>query len=154
MVSIPRTIAKEFGIQPGWKLDWKLGSNPDEILVRVIPDRAERAHRLLDTTAILPKPELRLSNTLAFPMLTLLAMATIRVEKSGRYKAFPWITGSPALHHDKAAPTPRRLNAPKEISPPAASSQRLSEIERRLLTMPRWFLSLSSGMASRQAWRR
>ena len=47
MVSISRTIAKEFGIQPGWKLDWKLGANPDEILVRVIPDRAERAHRLL-----------------------------------------------------------------------------------------------------------
>ena len=33
-------------ITPGWKLDWQPVEGGDEILVKVIPDRAERAHRL------------------------------------------------------------------------------------------------------------
>ncbi|HUW41875.1 MAG TPA: AbrB/MazE/SpoVT family DNA-binding domain-containing protein [Rectinemataceae bacterium] len=47
MISIPQALAKRLGIRPGWKLDWREGENPDEILVRVIPDRAESARRLL-----------------------------------------------------------------------------------------------------------
>ena len=40
-------MSRHFGIEPGWKLDWKPGDKPDEIIVRVIPDRAERARRLM-----------------------------------------------------------------------------------------------------------
>lgn len=47
MVSIPVSIARRYGITPGWKLDWEPGVESDEIIVRVIPDRAERARRLL-----------------------------------------------------------------------------------------------------------
>jgi bifunctional DNA-binding transcriptional regulator/antitoxin component of YhaV-PrlF toxin-antitoxin module len=47
MISIPQSISRKFGIEPGWKLDWTEGKRPDEIVIRVIPDRAERARRLL-----------------------------------------------------------------------------------------------------------
>ncbi|MEI6387187.1 MAG: hypothetical protein WCQ50_11150 [Spirochaetota bacterium] len=47
MVSIPQAIARQTGITPGWKLDWRMGEHPDELIVTVIPDRAERARRLL-----------------------------------------------------------------------------------------------------------
>jgi hypothetical protein len=47
MVSIPRAIARSVGIYPGWKLDWRVGASPDELIVRVIPDRAEQGRRLL-----------------------------------------------------------------------------------------------------------
>jgi hypothetical protein len=47
MVSIPQAIARLTGITPGWKLDWRIGEQPDELIVTVIPDRAERARRLL-----------------------------------------------------------------------------------------------------------
>jgi bifunctional DNA-binding transcriptional regulator/antitoxin component of YhaV-PrlF toxin-antitoxin module len=47
MVSIPQALSRHFGIEPGWKLDWKPGDNPDEIIVKVIPDRAERGRRLM-----------------------------------------------------------------------------------------------------------
>jgi bifunctional DNA-binding transcriptional regulator/antitoxin component of YhaV-PrlF toxin-antitoxin module len=46
MVSIPQALARELGIRPGWKLDWSVGEGPDEIKVRLIPDRAEMARRL------------------------------------------------------------------------------------------------------------
>jgi len=46
MTSIPAKIAKATGIRPGWKLDWTLGDQPEEIKVRVIPDRTEQARRL------------------------------------------------------------------------------------------------------------
>lgn len=46
MVSIPVAIARHFGITPGWKLDWEPGKAENEIIVHVIPDRAERARRL------------------------------------------------------------------------------------------------------------
>jgi len=49
MVSIPQAIARRLGIKPGWKLDWREAETQDEIIVRVIPDRAERARRLLGT---------------------------------------------------------------------------------------------------------
>jgi bifunctional DNA-binding transcriptional regulator/antitoxin component of YhaV-PrlF toxin-antitoxin module len=47
MVTIPVEVARVFGIQPGWKLDWQAVPGTDEIRVRVIPDRAELARRLL-----------------------------------------------------------------------------------------------------------
>ncbi|MFH2113030.1 MAG: hypothetical protein ABIJ86_00820 [Spirochaetota bacterium] len=47
MVSIPQALSRHFGIEPGWKLDWKPGAGPDEIIVKVIPDRAERGRRLM-----------------------------------------------------------------------------------------------------------
>lgn len=47
MITIPQVIARKFGIVPGWRLDWKESDQPDEIIVRVIPDRAERGRRLL-----------------------------------------------------------------------------------------------------------
>jgi bifunctional DNA-binding transcriptional regulator/antitoxin component of YhaV-PrlF toxin-antitoxin module len=47
MVSIPQALSRHFGIEPGWKLDWKPGKGPDEIIVKVIPDRAERGRRLM-----------------------------------------------------------------------------------------------------------
>jgi bifunctional DNA-binding transcriptional regulator/antitoxin component of YhaV-PrlF toxin-antitoxin module len=46
MTSIPISISRATGIRPGWKLDWSVGERNDELLVRVIPDRAERARRL------------------------------------------------------------------------------------------------------------
>ncbi len=46
MVTIPQVIAKAIGIRPGWKLDWRKGENPDEIIIRAIPDRAEVARRM------------------------------------------------------------------------------------------------------------
>lgn len=47
MVSIPVAIARRYGILPGWKLSWEPGPGEDEILIRVIPDRAQRARKLL-----------------------------------------------------------------------------------------------------------
>lgn len=47
MVTIPAAVGRKLGIKPGWRLDWTLVEGKDEILVRVIPDRGERARRLL-----------------------------------------------------------------------------------------------------------
>ncbi len=47
MVTIPAEVGRKLGIKPGWKLDWQPVEGRDEILVRVIPDRGERARRLL-----------------------------------------------------------------------------------------------------------
>jgi len=47
MISIPQGISRKYGIEPGWRLDWSESERPDEIIVKVIPDRAERARRLL-----------------------------------------------------------------------------------------------------------
>lgn len=47
MVTIPADLARRFGIKPGWKLDWQAVDGKDEIVVRVIADRAELARRLL-----------------------------------------------------------------------------------------------------------
>ena len=46
MVSIPVKVAREFGIKPGYKLDWHPVAGAEEIRVTVIPDRAELAKRL------------------------------------------------------------------------------------------------------------
>ncbi len=47
MVTIPAEVARRYGIKPGYRLDWQPTENPDEIVVRVIPDRAELARRLV-----------------------------------------------------------------------------------------------------------
>jgi len=47
MVIIPAEVGRKLGIKPGWRLDWQPVEGRDEILVRVIPDRGERARRLL-----------------------------------------------------------------------------------------------------------
>lgn len=46
MVTIPAEIGHALGIRPGWRLDWRRGRRGDELVVRVIPDRAELARRL------------------------------------------------------------------------------------------------------------
>lgn len=47
MVSLPASIARKYGIKPGWKLEWIPGDEPVVMTVRVIPDRTELARRLL-----------------------------------------------------------------------------------------------------------
>lgn len=47
MVTIPAEVGRRLGIKPGYRLDWQPVEGKDEILVRVIPDRAELARRLL-----------------------------------------------------------------------------------------------------------
>lgn len=46
-VKIPEEIGQKLGIKPGWRLDWQMVEGRDEILIRVLPDRGERARRLL-----------------------------------------------------------------------------------------------------------
>ena len=46
MTSIPVSISRLLGIRPGWKLDWSPGGKPDELIVKIIPDRVEQARRL------------------------------------------------------------------------------------------------------------
>ncbi len=50
MVTIPAGVRQKLGIKPGWRLDWQPVEGRNEILVRVIPDRGERARRLLGTS--------------------------------------------------------------------------------------------------------
>lgn len=47
MVTIPADVARALGIKPGYKLDWLPVEGKDEIIIRVIPDRAELARRLM-----------------------------------------------------------------------------------------------------------
>lgn len=47
MVTIPAEVGRQYGIRPGFRLDWQPLPGTDEILVRVIPDRKEMARRLL-----------------------------------------------------------------------------------------------------------
>jgi len=47
MVSSPAEIWRKLGIKPGYRLDWQLIEGKEEILVRVIPDRAELAKRFM-----------------------------------------------------------------------------------------------------------
>jgi hypothetical protein len=46
MVSIPAEVARRFGIRPGYKLDWQPVEGKQEILIKIIPDRAELARQL------------------------------------------------------------------------------------------------------------
>jgi bifunctional DNA-binding transcriptional regulator/antitoxin component of YhaV-PrlF toxin-antitoxin module len=47
MITIPAEVGWRLGIKPGYRLDWQPAEGKEEILVRVIPDRAEFARRLL-----------------------------------------------------------------------------------------------------------
>lgn len=46
MVTIPAKIAQQYGIKPGYRLEW-VAVDSEQILVRVIPDRRELSRRLL-----------------------------------------------------------------------------------------------------------
>jgi hypothetical protein len=50
MVTIPAEVGRKLGIKPSWRLDSQPVEGRDEILIRVIPDRGERARRLLGTS--------------------------------------------------------------------------------------------------------
>jgi AbrB family looped-hinge helix DNA binding protein len=45
MISIPSEIWRKMGIKPGYKLDWQPIEGREEILIKIIPDRAELARR-------------------------------------------------------------------------------------------------------------
>ncbi len=45
-VSIPAAIARKCGIRAGCRLEWREGEAPDELVVRIIPDRKTLAERL------------------------------------------------------------------------------------------------------------
>ena len=47
MISIPADVGRKFGIKPGYKLDWQPIEGKEEILVKIIPDRAELARRFM-----------------------------------------------------------------------------------------------------------
>ena len=47
MVTVPAELSRQYGIKPGYRLEWQPILGTEEILVRVIPDRAEIARRLL-----------------------------------------------------------------------------------------------------------
>ena len=46
MITIPMGIARKFGVKPGFSFDWFDTGRPDEIAIRVIPDRKELSRRL------------------------------------------------------------------------------------------------------------
>lgn len=46
MVSIPRAVAERYGIEPGWKLDWTPGDEPNVLVVHLVPGRGARARQL------------------------------------------------------------------------------------------------------------
>ena len=46
MVTVPEKVARQFGIVPGYKLDWQPLEGKEEIRVKVIPDRATLAKQL------------------------------------------------------------------------------------------------------------
>jgi bifunctional DNA-binding transcriptional regulator/antitoxin component of YhaV-PrlF toxin-antitoxin module len=51
MVTIPVDVERKLGIKPGWKLDWLPIEGKDEIVVRVIPGRAEASRRLMGVSS-------------------------------------------------------------------------------------------------------
>jgi hypothetical protein len=51
MISIPSELARMFQIKPGYSFDWSPSDKPEEILVRVIPDRKVLSRRLMGAGA-------------------------------------------------------------------------------------------------------
>lgn len=47
MVSIPIEISRKLGIKPGFRFEWQVANNEDEILVKILPTRGSMARRLL-----------------------------------------------------------------------------------------------------------
>lgn len=55
MVTVPAKIAQQYGIKPGYRLEW-IAMDDGQILVRVIPDRRELSRRMLGKgRALAPK---------------------------------------------------------------------------------------------------
>jgi bifunctional DNA-binding transcriptional regulator/antitoxin component of YhaV-PrlF toxin-antitoxin module len=52
MVSIPVDLARMFGIKPGYTFDWSPTGRPEEIIVRVVPDRQALSRRLMGAGAV------------------------------------------------------------------------------------------------------
>ncbi len=52
MVSIPVDLARMFGIKPGYAFDWSPTGRPEEIIVRVVPDRQALSRRLMGAGAV------------------------------------------------------------------------------------------------------
>lgn len=46
MVTVPAKITRQYGIKPGYRLEW-IAMDGEQILVRVIPDRRELSRRML-----------------------------------------------------------------------------------------------------------
>ena len=51
MISIPSELARMFQIKPGYTFDWLPSDKPEEIIVRVIPDRQVLSRRLMGAGA-------------------------------------------------------------------------------------------------------
>lgn len=51
MISIPSELARMFQIKPGYTFEWFASENPEEIRVRVIPDRKVLSRRLMGAGA-------------------------------------------------------------------------------------------------------
>jgi bifunctional DNA-binding transcriptional regulator/antitoxin component of YhaV-PrlF toxin-antitoxin module len=45
-VSIPAALARAHGIKPGWRVEWREGDADDELVMRLMPDRATLARQL------------------------------------------------------------------------------------------------------------
>ena len=54
MVSIPRAVADRYGIEPGWKLDWSPGDEPNVLVVHLVPGRGAQARQLRGSGRKLP----------------------------------------------------------------------------------------------------
>jgi len=52
MVSIPVELARMLGIKPGYTFDWSPTDRPEEIIVRVVPDRKALSRRLMGAGAM------------------------------------------------------------------------------------------------------
>ena len=42
-VSIPAELARELGVVPGWRVEWRRGEVPDQLVLKLVPDRATLA---------------------------------------------------------------------------------------------------------------
>ena len=45
-ITIPAAIANRFGLKSGTRIDWQIGSKPDEFLCTVVPEPSDIAARL------------------------------------------------------------------------------------------------------------
>lgn len=51
MISIPAELARMFEIKPGCMFDWSPTGRPEEIVVRIVPDRRALSRRLMGAGA-------------------------------------------------------------------------------------------------------
>jgi bifunctional DNA-binding transcriptional regulator/antitoxin component of YhaV-PrlF toxin-antitoxin module len=45
-ISIPAALARKHGVEAGWSVEWREGDAPDELVLRLVPDRKAVARRL------------------------------------------------------------------------------------------------------------